>query len=109
MNPLLELYKGLVEKLADSGPSNAQFSMPQPAPQPAPDATTMLQNTVRQAGIDNESVNYLQPDMPMGFVGIPQLPMQQVQQPPQMTERERYLQSEMQRIREGRPPPALLE
>lgn len=109
MNPLLELYKGLVEKLADSGSSNAQFSMPQLAPQPAPDAATMLQNTVSQAGLDNESVNYLRPGMPMPHVDIPQLPMRQVQQPPQMTERERYLQSEMQRIQEGRPPPALLQ
>lgn len=106
MNPLLQLYMTLADKVKDSASSNVQFSMQQPAPPPMPDPAVTLQNTAGQAGIDNEAVSYLRPSMPSSFVNIPQLPVQQVQ--PQMTERERYLESEMRRIQEGRPPPALL-
>jgi len=74
-------------------------SMP---PMEIDDSVALLQNTMAQAGIQNEAVNNLVPAAPM--MPLPQLPQRFMPQPPPMSERERALEEDKKRIEEGRRP-----
>lgn len=107
MNPLLEFMANKVKdimtaKEADQSAGQSMgFGVSMP-PMEIDDSVALLQNTMAQAGIQNEAVNNLVPAAPM--MPLPQLPQRFMPQPPPMSEQERALEEDKKRIEEGRRP-----